>query len=87
MLYGRCSAALSARGRAERLIGTVQDMTRLIAVEREAHQQASFYRGIFENSVSGIFQTTADGQYITANAALARIYKEKNYGRRHSQMV
>ena len=78
LLYGRCSAALSARGRAERLIGTVQDMTRLIAVEREAHQQASFYRGIFENSVSGIFQTTADGQYITANAALARIYGYEN---------
>ncbi len=42
--------------------------------ERETHRQASFYRGIFENSVWGIFQTTADGQYLTANTALARIY-------------
>jgi PAS domain S-box-containing protein len=73
-LYGRARVGLSARGRPELLIGTVQDMTRLIAVEREAYQQASFYRGIFENSVWGIFQTTADGQYITANPALARIY-------------
>jgi PAS domain S-box-containing protein len=78
LLYGRCGAALSARGRRELLIGTVQDMTRLVAVERDAHRQASFYRGIFENSVSGIFQTTADGQYITANAALARIYGYEN---------
>jgi PAS domain S-box-containing protein len=44
------------------------------AAERETHRQASFYRGIFENSVWGIFQTTADGHYLTANTALARIY-------------
>jgi two-component system sensor histidine kinase/response regulator len=73
LLYGRSSVAHSSSGRQE-LVGTVQDMTRLVAVEREAHQQASFYRGIFENSVWGIFQTTADGSYITANLALARIY-------------
>ncbi len=74
LLYGRSRVARSSSGRRERLVGTVQDMTRLVAVEREAHQQASFYRGIFENSVWGIFQTTADGQYLMANAALARIY-------------
>jgi PAS domain S-box-containing protein len=44
------------------------------AAEGETHRQASFYRGIFENSVWGIFQTTADGHYLTANTALARIY-------------
>lgn len=32
------------------------------------------YRGIFENLIWGIFQTTPDGQYLTANPALARIY-------------
>jgi PAS domain S-box-containing protein len=32
------------------------------------------YRNIFENAVEGIFQSTADGRYITANPALARIY-------------
>ncbi len=32
------------------------------------------YRGIFENSVEGIFQTTAAGQYLSANPALARMY-------------
>lgn len=73
-LYGCSRVGLSARGEPEILIGTVQDMTRLIGVEREAHRQASFYRGIFENSVWGIFQTTADGQYLAANPALARIY-------------
>ncbi|MBF2061472.1 sensor histidine kinase, partial [Fischerella thermalis] len=32
------------------------------------------YRSIFENAVEGIFQSTPDGRYITANPALARIY-------------
>jgi PAS domain S-box-containing protein len=32
------------------------------------------YRGIFENAVEGIFQTTADGQYLVANPTLARMY-------------
>lgn len=32
------------------------------------------YRSIFENCLEGIFQTTPDGQYLSANPALARIY-------------
>ncbi|WP_086688129.1 PAS domain-containing sensor histidine kinase [Nostoc sp. T09] len=50
-----------------------------------AHQELEFayeklkvtegkYRSIFENAVEGIFQSSPDGQYITANPALARIY-------------
>ncbi len=32
------------------------------------------YRSIFENAVEGIFQSSPDGHYITANPALAGIY-------------
>jgi len=32
------------------------------------------FRSIFENAVEGIFQTTPDGRYITANPMLAKIY-------------
>ena len=32
------------------------------------------YRSIFENAVEGIFQTTAEGQYLSANPKLAQIY-------------
>lgn len=38
---------------------------------REAEEK---YRTIFENAVDGIFQTTIDGHYLSANPALARIY-------------
>jgi two-component system cell cycle sensor histidine kinase/response regulator CckA len=32
------------------------------------------YRGIFENAIEGIYQSTPDGQYLTVNPALARMY-------------
>ena len=32
------------------------------------------YYSIFENAISGIFQTTPEGRYLSANPALARIY-------------
>jgi phosphoserine phosphatase RsbU/P len=49
------------------------------AVERQRADAALLeaeekYRGIFENIVEGIFQTSPDGHYLSANSALARIY-------------
>ena len=37
-------------------------------------EMARLHHDMFENAVWGMFQTTADGQYLSANAALARIY-------------
>src|ERR1700722_16009301 len=49
------------------------------AIERQhaeaaLHEAERKYRGIFEHIVEGIFQTTPDGHYLSANSALARIY-------------
>ncbi len=33
------------------------------------------YRAIFENAVAGIYQTTLDGRFVTANPAMARILR------------
>ncbi len=38
---------------------------------REREQR---YRGMFENAVEGIFQTTPEGHFLSANPALARMY-------------
>ncbi|NJK76017.1 MAG: PAS domain S-box protein [Microcoleus sp. SU_5_6] len=38
---------------------------------RQAEQK---YRSIFENAVEGIFQTTPEGDFLSVNPALARIY-------------
>lgn len=42
--------------------------------EAQVRSAEEKYRGIFENSTEGIFQTTPDGRYMSANPALARIY-------------
>lgn len=38
---------------------------------REAEER---YRGLFENAMEGIFQSTPDGRYINVNPSLARMY-------------
>jgi PAS domain S-box-containing protein len=55
----------------ERLELVVQENARLLALAQEAEQK---YRSIFEHASEGIFQTTPDGHYLTANPALARIH-------------
>jgi sigma-B regulation protein RsbU (phosphoserine phosphatase) len=49
------------------------------AIERHRMDRALLeaeekYHGVFDHLVEGIFQTTPDGHYLMANAALARIY-------------
>ena len=41
---------------------------------RERKLAEKRYRSIFENSISGIFQTTSEGRYLNVNPAMARIY-------------
>ena len=43
-------------------------------MEKELRQAEAKYRSIFEHAVEGIFQTTPEGQYLSVNPALARIY-------------
>ncbi|MDQ2100766.1 MAG: PAS domain S-box protein [Tychonema bourrellyi B0820] len=50
------------------------DITERKEVEAALIQAEEKYRGIFENALEGIFQTTPDGQFISANPALSQIY-------------
>lgn len=47
---------------------------RLKAYATATQQAEEKYRSIFENSVAGIFQTTPNGRYLSANPKLATIY-------------
>jgi PAS domain S-box-containing protein len=73
-LHARCNVALVEDGKTVKLDGTVQDVTDLVAEEQNAHETTRVDRGMFEHATWGIFQTTADGQYLAANPALARMY-------------
>ncbi len=73
-----CYLAALANKRAEELNVALQDLKRSQAeqkrVEEALRKAEAKYRSIFENAVEGIFQTTADGHFLTVNPMLARIY-------------
>ncbi len=63
-----------ANNRPTRLTGIVMDITARKQTEAALQAAEEKYRSIFENAADGIFQTTPDGEYISANPALAKIY-------------
>src|ERR671914_1127053 len=56
-----------------RLNSAIERELRDAEVRRERRQAEEKYRSIFENAVEGIFQTTVDGRFLTANPAMARM--------------
>ena len=56
-----------------RLNSAIERELREADVRRERRRAEEKYRLIFENAVEGIFQTTVDGRFLTANPAMARI--------------
>ncbi|HZG62853.1 MAG TPA: PAS domain S-box protein [Rubrobacteraceae bacterium] len=66
-------ASFDEEGRPLWLSGTVQDITERREAEEERKRAEQNYRLIFENAVEGIFQSTVDGRFLTANPALARM--------------
>lgn len=62
------------RGLITGIVGLSRDITKLKQAERALRQAEEKYRNIVENSVEGIFQTTPDGHYLSANRALAEMY-------------
>ena len=69
----RGAAAVDEGGR--RVIeGFIEDISELVASQRQLADAELRYRRIFEDSVVGMFQTSPDGHYLAANRALATLY-------------
>jgi len=56
------------------LMINVLDITKRKRIEEDLKQTEKKYRGIFENSVDGLFQTNGRDQLISANPAMAHIF-------------
>jgi PAS domain S-box-containing protein len=72
-LLGTASVLRDSKGNIVGAIETIRDITERKHVQEALVQAEEKYRSIFENAVTGIFQTTLDGQIINANQAFARI--------------
>jgi PAS domain S-box-containing protein len=79
--YGLCAFALALAGaglycqRIRQLKARERELARRVDERtQELRQAEEKYRGIFEESIAGIFQTTPDGSYLSVNPALARMH-------------
>lgn len=52
----------------------IQDITKRKEMEKALKLAEAKYRGIFDNAVEGIFQSTPEGQFHSVNPAMARIF-------------
>ncbi|MFT3905376.1 MAG: EAL domain-containing protein [Steroidobacteraceae bacterium] len=54
--------------------GFIEDISERRHAEQALREAEQSYHSLFENVLEGVFRTSADGRYLMANPALARIY-------------
>ena len=72
-IHDRAFVVQNENGVADRVVGVAEDITTRKLAEDALREAEANYRGLFENAVEGIFQTTPEGRYLSANPALARM--------------
>lgn len=68
------SYPINEAGKVTGTVVTFVDITERKLAEEARHKAEANYRTIFENALEGIYQTTPDGHYLSANPAQARIF-------------
>ncbi|HEY0129741.1 MAG TPA: PAS domain S-box protein, partial [Rubrobacteraceae bacterium] len=63
----------NADGVIQEIVLVHEDITDQMEAEEERQRAEEKYRSIFENAIEGIFQSTVDGRFLTANPAMARM--------------
>lgn len=72
-LWGIATPLYDKSGEISAAIESIRDVTERKKAEETLRKAESKYRAIFENAMEGIFQTTPEGGYVTANPAHARM--------------
>jgi len=61
-------------GRVIRVLAAIRDVTEKSRLEKALIGSEKKYRHIFENTLVGIYQSTFEGRYISANPAIAKMF-------------
>jgi len=67
-------AVKDATGKVLYYEGIVEDITDRKRAEEKLRESEEKYRNIFNDAILGIYQTTPEGRFLSANPALARMY-------------
>ncbi len=73
-LGARLAPILDVTGAVRAVLGISRDITERKRAEESLWQAEEKYRGIFEDAVVGIYQTTPEGHFLMANPTLARTF-------------
>lgn len=69
-----------AEDKSIRVVGTITDIEKRRRAELAVREAEQRFRGMFENSVSGIYQISPEGRFISANPAMAEILGYRTAG-------
>ena len=61
-------------GRVVQVLSAVRDVTEKACLEKAIIESEKKYRNIFENTLVGIYQSTLEGRYLSANPAIAKMF-------------
>ncbi len=75
----RLSPVKNSSGEVTSMIGISHDITKRKKAEEEVAKSEKKYRGLVDNSLIGIYKTTADGKFLFTNDALAKLLGFENY--------
>ena len=73
-VWDRGTGVYDGQGAVTAIEGLIHDVTSRKETEQGLREAERRYRGLFDNALEGIFRTTTDGRYQSANPALAKIY-------------
>lgn len=61
-------------GQIQGIVGIGRDVTKRREIEEDLREAEQRFRGIFEETIVGVFQGTPSGRYLSVNPAMARIF-------------
>jgi PAS domain S-box-containing protein len=70
-IFATASALYDSNGNVVGAIESIRDITNQKVMEEAIARAEEKYRDIFENSVTGLFQVTPDGRFLSVNSAIA----------------
>ena len=72
-IHDRAFLVRNEAGEGDRVVGVADDITPSKLVEKTLRKAEADYHNLFENAMEGVFHTTPEGRFLSANPAFARM--------------